>query len=342
MMLSLHHVSAMDWPAIASGFADLTFEQSLTYTQAAAARIGARVEYLVLEEEGRPVAAAAVRIKTVPGLGRGIAWIASGPLLHPLNSPSPEKGQIAAILGALRAELSLRQGHILRVRPAGIAANDGQLFAEAAGEIGFTPTEQATSYASIAIDLKQDRDTLMAALNGKWRTDLRYALKSDLTLEVGDTADLVNRFLALYKEVQGAKGFRPDITPEFHFALSGPDFPRKILIATKQGADLSGIVVGVAGQTATYLFGATGADGRRLKAGYFLTWEGIGWAQSCGLRWYDLGGVDSAANPDVARFKARMNGRPILAEAFETRLQGPVHRLIGGLEVMRTRLKRHG
>lgn len=339
-MLTLHHVSAADWPAIASGFADLTFEQSLTYTQAAAARIGARVEYLVLEEAGRLVAAAAVRIKTVPGLGRGIAWIASGPLLHPLEAPYPEKEHIAAILDTLRNELSFRQGHILRVRPAGISANDGQLFVDAASEIGFTPSERTSSYASIAIDLKQNCDTLMAALNGKWRTDLRYALKSDLTLEVGDTADLAERFLILYEEIQGAKGFRPDITPEFHFALSGPDFPREVLIATKQGIDLAGIVVGVAGQTATYLFGATGAEGRRLKAGYFLTWEGIGWAQSQGLRWYDLGGVDPAANPDVARFKVRMNGCPILAEAFEARPQGPVFSLIGGLEAMQAGLKR--
>ncbi len=342
MTLELDHVPETDWPALAGGFTDLTFEQSLTYTQAAAARIGARVDYIVLKEKGQPVAAAAVRVKMVPGLGRGIAWIASGPLLHPFDKPFPEKGQIAAILDKLRDEFSLRQGHILRVRPAGMAANNGQVFVEAAGEIGFSPAERISSYASIAIDLKQSRDTLMAALNGKWRTDLRYAMKSDLTLEVGHTADLADRFLALYEEVQGAKGFRTEITPEFHFALSGPDFPREVLMATRERIDLAGIVVGVAGHTATYLFGATGAEGRRLKAGYFLTWEGIGWAQSGGLRWYDLGGVDPAANPDVARFKVRMNGRPILAEPFEARPQGPVSHLIGGLEAMRARLKRHG
>lgn len=340
MTLTLRPVPAEDWPDVASGFADLTFEQSLTYARAAAARIGARAEYLLLEAAGQPVAAAALRIRMIPGLGRGIAWIAAGPLLHPCNGPPPDAKRTAAVLSALREEICTRRGHILRLRPAGIAAHDGQTFATAAGAEGFTPAPHARPYASAAIDLGQDRETLMAALNGKWRTDLRYALKTGLTLEAGTPDDLGDRFLALYADVQQAKGFRPDITPEFHFALSGPDFPREILLATREGTDLAGIVTGAAGQTVTYLFGATGAEGRRLKAGYFLTWEGIGRAQSGGLRWYDLGGIDAAANPDVARFKTRMNGRAILAEPFEARPGGLVPHVISGLETLRARLRR--
>lgn len=339
MTLALRPIAEEGWPDVAGGFADLTFEQSLTYARAAAARIGARAEYLLLEERGQPVAAAAVRIKTVPGLGRGIAWIAAGPLLHPCGGPAPDMARIAAVLAALRAEFCTRRGHVLRLRPAGIAAHDGQTFAAAATAGGFAPAPQARPYASIAIDLGQDRETLMAALNGKWRTDLRFALKSGLALKAGTPADLGDRFLALYEKVQGIKGFRPDITPEFHFALSGPDFPREILVATREGVDLAGIVTGTAGQTTTYLFGATGAEGRRLKAGYFLTWEGIGRAQSRGLRWYDLGGVDPEANPDVARFKTRMNGMPILAEPFEARPAGLVPELVSGLEMLRARLR---
>ena len=340
MMLTLRPIPEVDWPEVAGRFADLTFEHSLTYASAAAARIGARVAYLVIEDAGNPVAAAAVRIKTVPGLGRGIAWSASGPLLHLINGPAPGEELIAAILDKLREEFCDRQGHVLRVRLAGVACQDRRLFAKAAVAGGFAPAEGIASYASTVIDLTQDSDTLFSNLNGKWRTDLRYALKSGLSLEVGEPDELSDRFLALYEEVQGTKGFRPDITPEFHFALDGPDFPREILIATKQGADLAGIVIGVAGQTATYLFGATAMEGRRLKAGYFLTWEGIAHAQSGGLHWYDLGGVDHEANPDVARFKTRMNGQPVLSEPFEARPAGSVSQIIKGLEALRARLRR--
>lgn len=339
MTLDLTFVSETDWPIIAGKFADLTFEQTLTYSRAAAARIGAQARYAVLGEAVHPVAAVAIRIKTVPGLGRGIAWVPSGPLLRPAGAPLPTAARIADILSALRVELGDRQGHILRLRPAAMAAEDAEVFAEGAAQAGLVPSARAPAYDSIALDLAQDEASLMAALNGKWRTDLRYALKSDLTLEIGESTDLQNRFLSLFQAVQGAKGFQPDITPEFHFRLPAGDYPRKVLIAVKDGIDLAGIVIGAAGRTVTYLFGATGPEGRRLKAGYFLTWEGTRWAREEGFDWYDLGGVDAEANPDVARFKMRMNGMPIHASPYETRPGGAADCLIRSLEALRTRLR---
>ncbi len=79
--LTCRDVTIVDWPGITAGFSDLSFEQTAAYSAAAARRIGGRVRFLVLEEAGHPVAAAALRIKTVPGLGRGIVWSPSGPLL---------------------------------------------------------------------------------------------------------------------------------------------------------------------------------------------------------------------------------------------------------------------
>ena len=181
----------------------------------------------------------------------------------------------------------------------------------------------------------------MDRLNGKWRTDLRYALKSGLSLEIGMTPALQARFLVLFRAIQAAKGFAPDITPEFHFALSGPDMSHDILILTKDGQDLAGIVIGTSGGCAVYLFGATAEAGRALRAGYLLTWEGIRLSQQRGLDWYDLGGVDFDENPDVARFKDRMNGLRIEAAGpYEAHAGGPVAHLIKGLEGLRARLRR--
>ena len=119
--LSVRRIPEADWPAISQRFGDLSFEQSLTYGRAAAARIGARLHCLVLERDGQLVAAAQIRLKTLPGFGRGIAWIASGPLLQRRDAPAPDADLIAAVLAALRAELALRQGHVLRLRLPGIA-----------------------------------------------------------------------------------------------------------------------------------------------------------------------------------------------------------------------------
>lgn len=339
--LTVREVVDVDWPAYAQQFRDLSFEQSLTYGHAATARIGGMMRCLVLERDGQLIAAAQVRTKTLPVLGRGIAWIASGPLLLPLDGPIPDPDVIAEVFTALRAELVLRQGHILRLRLPGIAFHDHTEICRVANATGFAPTNRASVYRSIAIDLNQDEAVLMAALNGKWRTDLRYAQKSGLTLETGNSPEMQARFLVLFRDIQAAKGFAPDITPEFHFALSGPDLHYDILIITKDGQDMAGIVIGTSGRCTVYLFGATAEAGRALRAGYMLTWEGIRLAQQRGMHWYDLGGVDFDENPDVARFKDRMNGRKIEAAGpYETYSEGPLAHLIKALEALRAKLRR--
>lgn len=339
-MNALREVEAAEWPAISVRFGDLGFEQSLTYATAAAARIGGELRLFVLERDGVPVAAAAVRLRRVPGLGRGIAWIPSGPLVRPPGTVPPDPDIAVAALAALRDRLAGREGHVLRFRLSGLSGFSAGEAASIAASAGFGPTAKASAYRSIALDLRADSAALMRALHGKWRTDLRYAMKSGLAVEVGRTPSLETRFLRLFAQVQGAKGFSPEITPQFHFALSGTDFPRDILIATRDGADIAGIVTGAAGATTTYLFGATAEAGRRFKAGYLLTWTGVERARAEGRLWYDLGGIDATANPDVTRFKERMNGLPILAEPFEARPDGPVASLIAGLETLRARLRR--
>lgn len=337
--LILRSLSATEWPAVAAGFADLTFEQTLPYTVAAAARVGARPRFLAVEQNGHPVAAVALRVKAVPGLGRGIAWAPAAPLVRPGGSAELS---LTEVFAALRGEIVDGDGHLLRFRLSSAARPEAETVRAAAAAAGFHSTTRAPSYCSSLIDLTVRDEVLMRQLNGKWRTDLRYSLKSGLGLDHGDGPGLRTRFLRLFEEVQGAKGFAPEIRPEFHFALAGQDYPLEILIARKDGTDLAGIVVGWAGETAVYLFGATAEAGRRFRAGYLLTWEGIARARARGLIHYDLGGIDATANPDVARFKERMNGTPIFAEAFEASPRGVVGTLVPLLEGLRARLKRRG
>ena len=342
MTITFRPVDPDDWPAAAAGFADLTFEQTRAYAGPAAARIGGQARFLLAEAAGAPVAAAALRIKSLPGLRRGIAWCPAGPLVIPAAGPAPDAARLHAVLAALRAHVADADGHILRLRIASPAALSlaPETLATAATGAGFAPTDRARGYHSAAIDLSCDADALMRRLSGKWRTDVRFALKSGLTLEHGIGAGLEARFLSMFDQTQTAKGFSPDIPPQFHFPLGGPDYAVETLIASKDGEDLAGIVVGAAGRSAVYLFGATLPAGRPLRAGYFLTWEAIRLARERGLSWYDLGGIDVEANPDVARFKERMNGEVIHVEPWEARPTGVVARLTLAAERLRSRLRR--
>ncbi|TGD61196.1 GNAT family N-acetyltransferase [Tabrizicola sp. WMC-M-20] len=339
--LVVEPVARAEWPALSGRFADLGFEQSHSYGAAAARRIGGSVQYCALTVQGQPVAAASVRIKTVPGLGRGIAWIASGPLVRPDDAPAPEVVQLAGILTALRQELCDRQGHVLRLRLSGTSLLAPETVADAARDAGFAPTDRAPVYRSFIVSLDQDDATLMAGLHGKWRGHLRAALKSGLTLDRGAGPAHQARFMALFDRVQGTKGFeRPDILPTFHFALLEGDYRFDILIAQKDGVDAAGIVIGGAGATCVYLFGATDSIGRDHRAGYFLAAQGFSRARAMGFGHYDMGGVDFAANPAVAEFKERTGGMPVLSEPWEAWSPGLTGRVVPALERLRTRFKR--
>ncbi|MGR3762413.1 lipid II:glycine glycyltransferase FemX (plasmid) [Roseobacteraceae bacterium NS-SX3] len=343
--LTLCSVAPEDWPALAAQFRDLTMEQSLTYARAAAARIGAEAQFVALENaDGQPVAAACLRLKRVPGLGRGIAWIAAGPLTCRAGAETPGPERLTAILAALRRH-AREAGHILRLRfPVTAPLVPGwpegaELDRLAAGE-GFAPCSRTPAYRTVLIALEQSEEALMAALHGKWRNPLRNALKAGLALERGPAAEYAERFHRLYLQVQDEKGFRPGIEPDFFYPLAGADFAHDVLIARRDGQDIAGMTIGRSGPGAVYLFGATAAPGRRLNAGHFLMWQAVLHCKALGLACFDLGGIDAEANPGVTRFKQRTGGMDLTAPGpYETRPPGIAPQLVRGLEHLHRKLQ---
>lgn len=338
--LHVRVVAHADWPTLSAGFHDLTFEQSLTYAVAAAARIGGQAQFISIEDAKGPVAAACLRIKTVPLLGRGIVWIASGPMMHPKGGDVPDADRVGEILSALKNYVA-KQGHILRLRFPAVTQTPPETILQAIEKFDFFPSKKAASYSTIMVNLDVEEDALMAGLHGKWRNPLRNALKAGIELDQGPIAELGARFHVLYEDVRSVKGFDPDIPPEFYYDLKGPDFRHEVLIAHKDGEDLAGITVGISGENAVYLFGATTDAGRKWNAGYFLTWQGYLFARALGCNLYDLGGIDEESNPTVTRFKRRAGGVEVQAIGpLEARASGIIPKLIGGLENLRSAIRR--
>ena len=326
--------------ALAEGFTDQTYEQSVTYARPAAARIGATLQILGVEDDGEVIALALARVKIIPGLGRGIAWIPSGPLVVRRDQPRPDAARLTAILDALRQHLAVDGGHVLRLRLAGHSQLDPTVEEHVMEAAGFRITERAHAYHSAVMDLSKDEAELLSAASHKWRTDLRHARKSGAEIDVGNTPELQGRFLALFEKVRNTKGFDVDVPPEFFFELAGPDLQVEIVLVHHHGVDLGGCVNGFAGGAGVYLFSATPDHGRKARAGYLLTWHSINRGRELGARTFDLGGIDHrGGNPHVARFKRRLNGTPIANHPHETDGGGPVPRLVRMMERLHARVK---
>ena len=326
--------------ALAEGFTDQTYEQSVTYARPAAARIGATLQILGVEDGGEIVALALARVKIIPGLGRGIAWIPSGPLVVRRDQPRPDAARLTAILDALRQHLAVDGGHVLRLRLAGHSQLDPAVEEHVMEAAGFRTTERAHAYHSAVMDLSKGEAELLSAAAHKWRSDLRHARKTGAEIDVGNTPELQARFLALFEKVRNTKGFDVDVPPEFFFELAGPDMQVEVVLVHHHGVDLGGCVNGFAGGAGVYLFSATPDHGRKARAGYLLTWHSINRGRELGARTFDLGGIDHrGGNPHVARFKRRLNGTPIANHPHETDGGGPVPRLVRMMERLHARVK---
>lgn len=340
--LSLRRVAPEDWSALGRSFDDLTYEQTLTYAQAAARRIGADAEFISLHDaQGAPVAAACLRIKRVPVLNRGVAWIAAGPMMIPTDATPPTPERQHAIFAALCA-YAQNAGHVLRLRLPAVTAHDPAALDQIAQAAGFSPTDRAAPYRTVIVDCDQDEEALMGNLHGKWRNHLRKSLKAGLTLDIVPIADAADRFQRLYHEVQTTKGFQvADIPPEFYYKLQGADFDHEVLFAQLDGADIAGMTIGRAGHSAVYLFGATSQAGRRPNAGHLMMWQAILHCREVGVKWFDLDGIDPELNPTVAEFKQRTGGTDLIAAGpYEYRPPGITSALIAAAETAHTHLKK--
>jgi lipid II:glycine glycyltransferase (peptidoglycan interpeptide bridge formation enzyme) len=75
----------------------------------------------------------------------------------------------------------------------------------------------------------------------------------------------------------------------------------------------AGGVFSMLGDTCVYLLGATTEAGLKTKASHYLHWQVIKAARSRGVKWYDLGGVNPAANPGGYNFKKGFGGEDVIA-----------------------------
>jgi lipid II:glycine glycyltransferase (peptidoglycan interpeptide bridge formation enzyme) len=324
------------WLRGASSFQDYGYRQAWAYTEAMAARAKAVAENVaVRDRDGETIAMASVRVKRLPLVDAGIAYISGGPLM--LREASDPKGTLAATFEALYAEYVSRRNLTLRIAPppGPMEWSTAQSrFLAAHGSFG--RSSQPAS-RTILLDLERTEDEIRAALAKKWRSSLNRSERAELTVRAGTDGSLFRRFIPLFDELIRRKAFTVDLGPEFFVGIQDRLAPGERLIVLlaedAEGVPVAGVVVSVIGSTAVYLLGAANDRGRETQASYLLQWEAIRRARSSGCRWYDLGGVDPEGNPGVYQFKTRMGGVEVEAPGpFEAVPSGPRARMTASAE----------
>jgi hypothetical protein len=332
----LRRPSREEWIELAERFLDHNYQQCWDYAAMMAGRIGGTVDNVAIYDDGAPIALASVRIKRLPALPTGVAYIAGGPLVRLREEADTAAERFDAALTALRAEYVDRQGLTLRVAP---LLGNAEWTAAQAGRCaaaGFTPVGGTRAYTTMLVDVDRPLETIRAGLAQKWRNALNRSERQGLTVVEGTDPALFEDFFPLFDELVSRKGFDVTLRPEFYAQVQErlPETERfHIAIAWSEGRPVAGVVVTIHGDTGTYLLGASNDAGRKTGAAYLLQWNAIQATIRAGGRWYDLGGVDAEGNPGVYKFKLGFNGTELSAPAPCELTPGPVRAaLVRGAE----------
>lgn len=288
---ALHVMPTAMWETAVAGFDGICQEQ--TYTFGRLRWPSLHHESIVFKAGSETVGAALMRVQKLPlGLG-SIAISKWGPMLK--HNTRPDRADIyRGMIAALVEEYADRRGLMLSVLPRAAASVENEELA-ILKDMGFQEGSNAPFPNRYLVNLQISETEQRASFEQKWRYHLKRSESAGLTFEHAPAA-AIGDFTRLYEAMSSRKKF-PDYSA-FQTLPSLMEMPerslRPELFFVRKGEELvAGAVIFKAGDTATYLYGATNEQALPLRAGYFLHWHIIRWLkQNTSARWYDLGGTD--------------------------------------------------
>lgn len=310
-------MSREEWYKVAPRFHDSNYRQAWDFNVQCAKQQSTAVEHVKILDGSDVLGVAGIRIKRIPMLGLGIAYIGGGPLTRLGDSENLDR--LAVCLSSLREEYVLRRKLQLRISAPLATRHKREAVEEVYTACGFRPTSTASVYRTMVMDLLPTLEQIHAGLGKRWRRQLHKSQKVEFRVDIGTDTAMFEQFCGLFEKFIDWKDFEVEHGARFHATVHSalPEQARYLILLSRYEGQLAyGLVLDITGDTAVYVLGASDPALRDLRPGHYLHWQGIEELKARGFRWYDLGGVDPDANPGVYDFKSGMTN-------VETTAPGP-------------------
>lgn len=283
-----------------------------TWNFAALAQDEKNIKHIAIYSNNTLIGLVKVRIKKVPILNRGIAYILNGPVWQKRNQENDIQ-ILANIFVALREEFVLKQRLVLRIQP--YIFSDMVTNLDFIENLGFNRLEKIRIYHTLVLYLDKELDEIRKSFKQKWRNCLNQSERNDLKICETNDQQLYNVFLGIYDQMLTRKKFKENVDPykmrKVNETLDNEN-KMKIFVAYKDELPIASIVGSLIGNTGIYLFGASNEIGMKTKASYLLQWEMIKWLKQRGCQRYDLGGINKDDNPGGYHFKSGITDQEVL------------------------------
>lgn len=266
--------------------APLPLTQSPEFAKAAPA-LGLEAQFQCLSADGREVGRALVLSRSLPLIGQ-VRAILRGPIWDG-NTPPEARHAALRTMGASTPHLIEADGPDPTLGAAGYR---------------MVMTPGATCW----LDIREMADPSRGRVaHPKWRASLTKAQAAALEIRSGPFRGQAADWLLIREaDLRKVRGFRSVAAPMAR-ALNAR-LPGALRLVTAHEPDaqddlLAAMLFVTHGHSATYLIGATTDRGRNLCAHHLILSETCDALRRDRIGWIDLGQIDTAANPGLARFK---------------------------------------
>lgn len=275
MRLEMTH--AGDWPAL-----PCALQQHPYYGQTVRG-LGAGVKMYRLCTGGGEVGRVQVLYRRMGPLR--LAWVGRGPVWMPWVAEAARRDALAKIATCLPG--------LALVQPDTVA------------EAGWMRAPALMTAPSVAeIELTVPAEGRMARQHGKWRNRLRKAQAAGLTIRQRPVNGDADAALLAKEAAQRRRRGYTALPPAFLRKWAGQHrHATRLFTAHLNGEIVAFMVFLLHAPVATYHVGWSGAAGRDASAHHLLLWTASDWLADRGFSRLDLGTVDTATTPGLARFK---------------------------------------
>lgn len=176
---------------------------------------------------------------------------------------------------------------------------------------------------TIIVNLASSAEKLLSDMHEKTRYNIRVAKRHEVNIHSISAKNLTSQdietCLNLLNATAKRQGFRDHSRSyiksllEFFGKLESADFTVKVYFAKHESDILCTAVMIDYSATRMYMYGGSSEIKRNVMAPYLLHWQAIGDAKELGLKYYDLGGIETVNKKTAGftKFKQGFGGNEI-------------------------------
>jgi hypothetical protein len=258
------------------------------------AHVGYSPLYVFVRHEGRLLAGGQLLHRKV------LEWGSIGYLPYgPLSASGHHSALTLQLLTRVLSELAARRFHALFIQP----PEDGEPLRASLLSSGFRSSHaQLAAIGSLRVDVQLEEDELRARARRRLRPAANLWDKYRVTVREGEARDLpvLARLLGCSAEIHGFRPFELDYLRTLYRELR-PAGQVVLLIGEVDGVPRAADLLTINADMLRGRFIGFDRSGGAARTGVpaAVTWAGIKWARSNGLRWYDMGGLPESVLSDM-------------------------------------------